>query len=95
MTSSSIGRAYAYIDEMQWFLWDEFDIWRSEYTISRWLKRGYSEEENPFGASRGSVDGLAAFRASRGPGPSADGQGHPRIIHLMQNRLPCIIKTAS
>ena len=24
---------------MQWFLWDEFDIWMSECTISRWLKR--------------------------------------------------------
>ena len=24
---------------MQWFLWDEFDIWMSEYTISRWLKK--------------------------------------------------------
>ena len=24
---------------MQWFLWDEFDIWMSEYTISRWLRR--------------------------------------------------------
>ena len=28
-----------YVDEMQWFLWDEFDIWMSECTISRWLKR--------------------------------------------------------
>ena len=24
---------------MQWFLWDEFDIWLPECTISRWLKR--------------------------------------------------------
>ena len=24
---------------MQWFLWDEFDIRMSEYTISRWLKK--------------------------------------------------------
>ena len=35
------------------------------------------------------------FGASRGPRPSADGPGHPRIIHLMQNRLPCIAKAAS
>ena len=28
-----------HIDEMQWFLWDEFDIWMSECTISHWLKR--------------------------------------------------------
>ena len=28
-----------YVDEMQWFLWDKFDIWMSECTISRWLKR--------------------------------------------------------
>ena len=35
------------------------------------------------------------FSASRGPMPSADGPGHPRIIHLMQNRLPCIAKTVS
>ena len=35
------------------------------------------------------------FSASRGPSPSADGPGHPRIIHLRQNRLPCIAKTAS
>ena len=35
------------------------------------------------------------FGASRGPRPSADGPGHPQIIHLMQNRLPCIVKTAS
>ena len=27
--------------------------------------------------------------------PSADGPGHPRIIHLIQNRLPCIAKNAS
>ena len=48
-----------------------------------------------FGASRGSVNGLAVFRAGRGPRPSADGPGPPRIIHLMQNHLPCIAKTAS
>ena len=54
-----------------------------------------SIESHLFGASRGPVVGLAAFRASRGPRPSADGPGHPRIIHLMQNRLPCIAKTAS
>ena len=24
---------------MQWFLWDEFDIWMSGCTISRWLRR--------------------------------------------------------
>ena len=47
---------------------------------------------NLFGASRGSVDGMAVFSASRGPMPSADGPGHPRIIHLIQNRLPCITK---
>ena len=35
------------------------------------------------------------FSASRGPSPSADGPGHPRIIHLRQNRLLCIAKTAS
>ena len=35
------------------------------------------------------------FGASGGPRPSADGPGHPRIIHLMQNRLPCIAKTVS
>ena len=35
------------------------------------------------------------FSASRGPSPSADGPGYLRIIHLRQNRLPCIAKTAS
>ena len=35
------------------------------------------------------------FSASRGPSPFVDGPGHPRIIHLRQNRLPCIAKTAS
>ena len=48
-----------------------------------------------FGAIFGPVDGLAVFRANYGPRPSVDGPGHPRIIHLMQNALPCIIKTAS
>ena len=48
-----------------------------------------------FGAIRGSVDGLAVFRAISGPRPSADGPGHPWITHLMQNSLPCIVKTAS
>ena len=30
-----------HVDKMQWFLWDEFDTWMSECTISpgRWLKR--------------------------------------------------------
>ena len=41
------------------------------------------------------VDFLEVFGASRGPMPSADGPGHPRIIHLIQNRLPCIAKNAS
>ena len=48
-----------------------------------------------FRANHGPVDGLAVFRANREPRPSADGPGQPRIIRLMKNSLPCILKTTS
>ena len=41
------------------------------------------------------ADGLAVFGANRGSRQSADGPGHPRMIHLMQNSLPCIVKATS
>ena len=65
--------------------------------VVRWVRDFMSNRTVLFGASRGPVDGLAVFRAIRGPRPyaSADSPGHSRIIHLMQNRLPCIVKTAS
>jgi len=28
-----------YIDELQWFLWDEFEVWVCDKTISRWMKK--------------------------------------------------------
>ena len=40
-------------------------------------------------------DDANLFGAIGGPRPSADGPGHSRIIHLMQNCLLCIINTAS
>ena len=36
---TSFSMLSVYIDEIQWFLWDEFDILMSEYIISRCLKR--------------------------------------------------------
>jgi transposase len=32
-------RSHAYLDEMIWFLWDEFEISLDEFTVSRALKR--------------------------------------------------------
>ena len=74
--------------------------------LQEWRTTLFGASGGPMPSADGmaSVTGMAKPCRSRirgwhgcvqGQSPSADGPGHPRIIHLIQNRLPCIAKAAS